>query len=98
MLLTHDVVNTDVPVLERAPETFNRVRVGVADDILAFAVVDPVLSFDEVVINCVLIGENLESFLLCILVDYGLYCAVVYNFSYHVALALHKAHHSDFSL
>lgn len=101
MLLTHSVVNANVSALERTPETFNRVRVGVADDVLAFAVVDVILGLHEVSINSVLVGENLESFLLRILADNSLYRArgnVVNNFGYYVALALYKAHHGDFRL
>jgi hypothetical protein len=63
--------------------------------------VDAILSFYEVVIDGVLVGENLESFLLRILADNGLYCArgnVVYDFGYHVAMALYKAHYGDFRL
>jgi len=59
------------------------------------------LSFYEVVIDGVLVGENLESFLLRVLADNGLYRArgnVVYDFGNNFALTLYKAHHGDFRL
>jgi hypothetical protein len=75
--------------------------VGVSDDVLAFAMVDAILSFYEVVIDGVLVGENLELILSGVLADNGLYRArgnVVHDFGYYVALALYEAHYGDFRL